>query len=315
MAALGPAELEILDFLCAAAFFRCRVKRLKLGPADALRRLRYAGLVGLEGFEPSPWAFNDWLERQNGERLIEIIRETPARAPDAQPARPPEPEAAIAEGGGADARCADAPPPDRDPDPSGLHASPDRGAGESPRPPLKSKKRKSRGVSGKARKASSAKESTLAEAAQAAERISDRAPLPEPALPRAVPAHPPRRDPTQPPPDYRSQPQTEFHAGLVAAKGKNRRAAEARLDAGKRPEDEPGVSMRITMRQIQRERAEVARLADPIEQAKTLIRRKTRSPVFGAEYSDPPGPKGQFYVGRKLMSSAELLAYAERLAA
>lgn len=267
MGRLSHNELELLDFLCAAAYFRCRVKRLKQSCKSPLRRLRYAGLVGLEGFAPSPWAFNDWLERQNGERLIQII-ETPAAAPTEPPAGPPEPEAGIADGGGADARYADAPPPSQNSDPCGKHAPPDRGAGDEPRPPSISRK--------------------IAQ---------------------------PRRDPTKAPPGYGSEAKAKFFGGLQASKDRNRRAAEERLDAGNNPDFERSAAMRNTMRQIQRERDEAARLADPIEQAKILIRRKTPHAVFGAEYSDPPGPKGKFYVGRQLMSGAELLAYAERLAA
>jgi hypothetical protein len=110
MAALGPVELELLDLLCCAAYFRCRVTKVKPGPAAALQRLRWAGLVQLDGYEPSPWAFHDWLERQDGERLVHRIQETAApllRIPE--PENPPKPTAGEG-GGGADARV-EAPSP------------------------------------------------------------------------------------------------------------------------------------------------------------------------------------------------------------
>jgi hypothetical protein len=56
--------------------------------------------------------------------------------------------------------------------------------------------------------------------------------------------------------------------------------------------------------------AEEARLACPVEQAKTQLRKRF-SPVVSAEFLDPPGPEGKFLVGRKLVDEAELLAMAK----
>lgn len=53
--------------------------------------------------------------------------------------------------------------------------------------------------------------------------------------------------------------------------------------------------------------AEQARLADPVEQAKSILRRRY-SPVVSAEVVN--GPRGKFVVGRKVVSQTELMDMA-----
>lgn len=77
--------------------------------------------------------------------------------------------------------------------------------------------------------------------------------------------------------------------------------ADARRAAG------DGVTARIAQREIDKRAAEAARLADPLEQAKTRLRRRGFA-VFAAEVTG--GPKGKFYVGGRLLTEAELLAKA-----
>ena len=203
-------------------------------------------------------------------------------------------------------------------------------------------RKNTRGASGTAREASSAGESTPAE------RISDRAPIdpsatrPGPATkpssaeplevaPRAVesevlsegsalagPALEERklRDPTKPPETplmdladrNSSRAQREF-----AARRRGQEAEAARLlDAGVDPASQSSFTANL-MRSIQRRREDEARQADPVEQAKIKIRRKTRLPVHGAEWADPPGPKGHFFIGNRVVDEAELIRYAGTL--
>lgn len=147
-----------------------------------------------------------------------------------------------------------------------------------------------------------------------------------PVAPRPALEKPPRevdskvnigpRDPTQ-------EPNAElFDAGdRIRERGYRnaanaRRGAEAaaaeRLDAGL-----PGRNSmeRSAMFEIQKRREAEARLADPLEQAKTVIRRRTNESVFNADVTLGEHGKGKVYVGRRLFTHEELLAYAKRLAA
>jgi hypothetical protein len=116
MNALSHEALQLLDFLCAVHAQRgMRVKRLKRF-ADNVRaeRLRDAALIRWHSLEPTPWAFHDWLTRQScaeNETERKCLLETPAQLPAlAGPSEPPAP-AAVDGGGGADARCGAASPP------------------------------------------------------------------------------------------------------------------------------------------------------------------------------------------------------------
>jgi hypothetical protein len=116
MNALSHEALQLLDFLCAVHARRgMRVKRLKRF-ADSVRveRLRDAALIRWHSLEPTPWAFHDWQTRQScAENQTErkCLLETPAQLPAlAGPSEPPAP-AAVDGGGGADARCGAASPP------------------------------------------------------------------------------------------------------------------------------------------------------------------------------------------------------------
>lgn len=84
------------------------------------------------------------------------------------------------------------------------------------------------------------------------------------------------------------------------------------LDAGVDPASQSSFTANL-MRSIQRRREDEARQADPVEQAKIKIRRKTRLPVHGAEWADPPGPKGHFFIGNRVVDEAELIRYAGTL--
>ena len=72
------------------------------------------------------------------------------------------------------------------------------------------------------------------------------------------------------------------------------------------------VRVRVAQMQLESELKEKARLACPIEQAKTLLRRRYPM-VVTAEIVG--GPKGKFVVGNRTVDEKELLAMAERLAA
>jgi hypothetical protein len=88
--------------------------------------------------------------------------------------------------------------------------------------------------------------------------------------------------------------------------------AERMLNEGIPEGKASSVHVRFAMRAITVERERAAREADPIEQAKTVIRRATHQMVVGAEIMD--GPKGHFYIGRRLVTKSELLAEARRYA-
>lgn len=92
----------------------------------------------------------------------------------------------------------------------------------------------------------------------------------------------------------------------------NRKAAEAFLDGGKTAEQAPSVSLKIEARKVEAARREQGRLLDPVEHAKTLLRRRYPM-VVNAEIVG--GPKGKFVVGNRTVDEKELLAMAGRLAA
>lgn len=286
MTGLHPIDRELLYFLCSCTHHRVRVVRIKAQRAAALRRLRYAGLVSFDGFQPSQSALADWLERD----------QTTVPSDSKAPAEPPEPEAASAEGGGADARCADAPSPDvkgRNPaqrkKPAEV-ASPSAGA-----PPGNV---------------------SVARGGAALEVPNEARPCPEPRRHVDIKVNA-RRDPTQPPETpLMNVRDAQVRRGFRHAAAVNRgheQAAAALVDAGVDPASQNSL-MSARMRAIIGRRESEARLSDPIEQAKTIIRRRRYS-VFNAEVTLGEAGKGKFFIGNKLVSEAELLAMAARMAA
>jgi hypothetical protein len=151
---------------------------------------------------------------------------------------------------------------------------------------------------------------------KAAERVLGSTPIREPAPRRPARVRPPSRDPTQPPDtpmmDLRGHLVTNGRRHAAEVRRGQEKEAAARLDEGK--EGRSSVERNL-MAQIQRRRDEEARAADPVEQAKTLIRRRTHLPVFNAEVSIGNEGKGKFFVGSRLIDETELLNYAKRFAA
>lgn len=103
-----------------------------------------------------------------------------------------------------------------------------------------------------------------------------------------------------------------FQRGAQLALRTNRLAAEAFLDSGKSAEDAKSVSLRIEARKVEERRRQEALRVNPIEHAKTLLRRRYPM-VVNAEVVG--GPKGKFVVGNRTVDEKELLAMAGRLAA
>ena len=126
----------------------------------------------------------------------------------------------------------------------------------------------------------------------------------------------PRRDPTTAPPPIEDRRKVDLRNAKAsrATRLRNEALAQERIDAGKPAGKAPSVHVRSAQMDLERRQAEEARLGCPVEQAKTALRKRF-APVVGAEILDPPGPKGMFLVGRKLVDEAELLAMAERLVA
>lgn len=91
-----------------------------------------------------------------------------------------------------------------------------------------------------------------------------------------------------------------------------RESAQRRIDQGLPAGSAASASVRVTQLAIQAQRATEARQADPVEQAKAILRRRF-SPVCDAAVTG--GPEGHFTVGRKIVDRPELLAMAARLAA
>jgi hypothetical protein len=109
--------------------------------------------------------------------------------------------------------------------------------------------------------------------------------------------------------ELRDRQVTAGHRRVAAVRRGQEHEAGKRLDAGLTGRNSVE---RTLMASIERRREQDARLADPIEQAKAILR-KRYSPVVGAEVVD--GPKGHFVVGRKLVTEKELLAMARAMAA
>jgi hypothetical protein len=118
-----------------------------------------------------------------------------------------------------------------------------------------------------------------------------------------------KRDPTTKPPRTASGEKIAFERAAQSRLRANRVEAERRLDAGENPFAQKSVHMKITMARIARTREDEARLGDPVERAKIILR-KRYTPVVSAQFADPPGRLGYYVVGRLTLSEAELLALA-----
>lgn len=403
---LDPLDRELLNFLCSCANGRVKVVRVKSPRQASLRRLRHAGLVGMDNYLPSGSAMADWHERKQDR--------TPAE--ESKPELPPRP--AAGGGGGAvvarddlqHAIAEEAAPPrrTRKPTPTILErakrfeakrqaaaakkskparvrpvaGSPDEppaqasaAAPERPNEARPAFEQNTQEASGTAREAPGAVESTTAQ------RILDRASTPEPA-PIAPPARAPRISGAElmaevdafiatnglsasrfsklafgrpsalremrrtavpidstierarafmanPPPEAFAPRRTGRPRGVsilpatdaqrvhrariggAVRRGINNRA-QARIDAGLPPSLSSGANVKLAQETLIRQQVEIDRLADPVEKAKTVLRKRF-APVVNAEVVD--GPAGKYLVGRKFVSKAELLAWADRLAA
>lgn len=319
---LDRMDLDLLAFLCICAERRCRVTRLAEPRLGSLERLRIAGLIEQGGFAPSPWAIADWRRRNS-------IPGDMCAAED-----PPEPEAG-AQGGGADARVAAAPPP------KAANANPSRKAPLPPgRCPPEAAERSGAalGPSDEARPRRSTRSAVAAALAIELEQFIERHDLVQSRVAKLLLGRPDRiadlkcartiqndtieklRAFMDYPPDFarlkRSAPRA-LPARIQRArspddvKRRNRKAALKRIAEGK-PASGAGTGLKLAQMAIERQLAEEARLADPLEKAKIKLR-KRYSPVCAAEVVG--GPKGKFLVGRRMLSKRELFALAEKLAA
>jgi hypothetical protein len=301
MTALDPIDRELLDFLCACAHHRVRIVQIKAPRLASLRRLRHGGHVGIDDHLPSGSALLNWIERQR----------TKSEAANASVAvdEPPAPKAAE-QGGGGDARC-NAPPPK----------------------PKRIYQRKTKAPLGDLRFAinrenpstegphPSAEPPSLAPTADESAVVpkdlgSARPAFGEPSEPVDLKVNAAvRRDPTQRPDtptlDHAEQERRRTARIAQSYKRRVRTRAQNLIDAG----EETGargrnVEVRGAMKELIENADAKARLLDPVEQAKTVIRIAGWN-CFGAAIRG--GPVGKFYIGAKLVDETELLAFAERL--
>jgi hypothetical protein len=91
--------------------------------------------------------------------------------------------------------------------------------------------------------------------------------------------------------------------------------AQKRIDAGLgRSGRDTNVHVRIAQAQLERQQEDKRRLNDPVEQAKTILRRRYPN-VISAETREGSSGKGFYFVGNLRVDEAEFLAMAARLAA
>lgn len=111
-------------------------------------------------------------------------------------------------------------------------------------------------------------------------------------------------------PQSRRNPDAETIRRQRAINSASRAQAMKRIEDGLPVGDVKDVPVRVRCAQIklEQELKDQARLACPVEQAKTVLRRR-HAPVVSAETVG--GPKGKFVVGRKTVSKSELLEMAE----
>jgi hypothetical protein len=148
------------------------------------------------------------------------------------------------------------------------------------------------------------------------EQLRARAPVGDRRFKPAKPAPAPRRDPTQPPetPSLDQADKQRLNGQRYASevrRGQEREAA-ALVDQGVDPSSVKSTFQGNLMRQIIARRADEARQADPVEQAKIALQRKGRT-VYAA--SVVGGPKNRFVVSGlgTEVTPAALIAEAERI--
>lgn len=99
---------------------------------------------------------------------------------------------------------------------------------------------------------------------------------------------------------------------IVAVRKRISAKARERIEQGLAAHTASQAAVRHAQFAIEAENALRSKLADPIEQAKAMLRRRY-VPVLSAETTG--GPAGHFYVGRKLVTQDEMLEMAEKVAA
>jgi len=290
MTALEPLDRDFLDFLCAAAHHRCHVRAVKAPRRASLRRLRFAGLVGMDTFLPSGSAMSDWMVRN--------IPPSPPQAATAAGEEQPTPKAAEAEGG-AVARQVSAPPMRKV---AADDAAPPRPTGEQIYRLLMIEGER-RGLS-----QSAVSMEAFGNVCQMSMMKSGQRPVQRRTLEKAhawLDLAP--NAPTRPfvPEQVRAQRQ------IAKGRRENSERARKRIAQGLPASGAKSASVRHAQFAIERENEIAARLADPIEQAKQALR-KRYTPVLNAETMG--GPKGHFIVGRKTVTREELLGMAGRAA-
>lgn len=293
MMPLSPEALELLDFLCAANVAHCRVKTLKtFAGLCRAKNLREAGLIEWGGYKPTPEGFHEWAVRTlEAKGFLQPRAETQ-----------PQPTAVIAEGDG-NARLA-APSPDTL-ESLARHFRPrwERLGVIAKRAGCQSGVQ-FRGTAIRLRDFGLVE--MVFQVGQSLWRLS-----PDPRAPKVDLKVNAGRDWSKPPPGYVSRPESVIKIAKATnnpTRSRIKREAQKRIDEGL-GYGAPG-SVREAQVALEREQAEAARLSDPIEQAKTTIRRAGPA-CFSATTSG--GPEGHYYIGSKLVTEAELLAHAEQL--
>jgi hypothetical protein len=151
-------------------------------------------------------------------------------------------------------------------------------------------------------------------------RVDVKVNRPRSTTPKVRRQRPSRRDPTAPPDnpflDIAERERMLAARASQARKRTVRAEAQRALDAGKTTSDVPKrADLRGAMVELTANAEAQRRANDPVEQAKSYIRRRTGKAVFGAEVTLGDAGKGKFVVGRITMTEKELFAYAKRLEA
>lgn len=296
MTALHETDRKLLDFLCSVEANRhCIVRSVKVRLRPSLRRLRYAGLVCFEGFTPSSSAMADWLAQHA----------TGSPVPSAGEEQP-TPKAAEAEGG-AVARKVSAPPMRKV---AADDKAPPRPTGEQVYRLLMIEAER-RGMHQTA-----VSMAVFGNAVQMTNMKTSTNPMRESTLAKArawlePPKHPRPFEPERPNTVLGDKQDRTNGRRAAAIRRTTSAKARERIEQGLPANGCKQASVRHAQFAIERENEIAARLADPIEQAKQALR-KRYTPVLNAETMG--GEKGQFIVGRKTVSEAELLAMAGRAA-
>jgi hypothetical protein len=295
---LSAEALKLLDMLCHAKAAHCRVTNLKSAAMNfRLGALRDAALVNWHSYEPTPWAFHDWEQRQN-EPQPEVTPPAEAQAAAVLPSEPP---------------------PATPPRPTGAELATKLEAWA-----------KANGASINRlslqifqsqtsirflRKSQRPVQATIAKVEAF---LAD--PVPADKLP-PLPG-PPRKAPLVNP--FYGSPESQVTDAVRAArtmqrvKQNVRKQARAALDAGISPAAaSPNAGVRGAMRDLREADEAARRAADPIEQAKTVIRAKGFTCFDATVVLGEKKGRDRYIIrmrsGDKICTAAELLAEAERL--